>query len=262
MKHRAFVLLQCGETVVAVDSDRVESAHTARAATEVPGAPDFVRGYVNLRGEVMPAVDLRRLLGLGSTLDETGAMISMIDQRKRDHIAWMAALEHAVRTQTEFRLALDPRRCKFGEWYHAYEATNPFLRAYLRKFEAPHGRVHALGREVVALMAEGRYRAARDHLSAARLGVLEEMCDLFHRFAGEYADAHREVMVVLSDSVALCADAALSLESLALDVDGSTGTMVPDRILVTTARREKSGEIVFVLDTEAVVRSLRVPGRR
>jgi purine-binding chemotaxis protein CheW len=35
--------------------------------TRVPGAPDHVRGVLNLRGRVIPVADLRRKFGLGET---------------------------------------------------------------------------------------------------------------------------------------------------------------------------------------------------
>lgn len=35
--------------------------------TRVPQAPPFVRGVINLRGKVIPVVDLRQKLGLGAT---------------------------------------------------------------------------------------------------------------------------------------------------------------------------------------------------
>ncbi|OYX34928.1 MAG: chemotaxis protein CheW [Caulobacterales bacterium 32-69-10] len=36
-------------------------------ATPIPQTPDFVRGVINLRGAVIPVVDLRNRLGLGRT---------------------------------------------------------------------------------------------------------------------------------------------------------------------------------------------------
>lgn len=36
-------------------------------ATPIPQAPDYIRGVINLRGAVIPVVDLRSRLGLGRT---------------------------------------------------------------------------------------------------------------------------------------------------------------------------------------------------
>ena len=33
--------------------------------TQVPRAPEFIKGVINLRGRIIPVVDLKRKLGLG-----------------------------------------------------------------------------------------------------------------------------------------------------------------------------------------------------
>jgi purine-binding chemotaxis protein CheW len=53
----------------AADLDRVERVVAAVEATPLPGAPDIVRGVINLRGAVVPVLDLRRRLGLAAVAD-------------------------------------------------------------------------------------------------------------------------------------------------------------------------------------------------
>lgn len=45
---------------------RVQGIHGWDRATHIPNAPDYVLGVINLRGEIVPVVDLRRRLGLPS----------------------------------------------------------------------------------------------------------------------------------------------------------------------------------------------------
>lgn len=47
-----------------VDVARVHEINQAPQITRVPGAPPFVEGVINLRGRVIPVVDLRRRFGL------------------------------------------------------------------------------------------------------------------------------------------------------------------------------------------------------
>jgi len=51
----------------AIETRYVQEIVRLRDCTPVPGAPAFVRGVANLRGEVLCLVDLRRLVGLPST---------------------------------------------------------------------------------------------------------------------------------------------------------------------------------------------------
>jgi purine-binding chemotaxis protein CheW len=48
----------------ALESRHVREVHPLRSLTPVPCTPAFVRGIVNVRGRVVPVLDLKRLFGL------------------------------------------------------------------------------------------------------------------------------------------------------------------------------------------------------
>ncbi len=54
-----------GKEEFAVDLMRVEEILPLQRVTPVPGAPPFVEGVVNLRGRVIPVVDVRKRLRSG-----------------------------------------------------------------------------------------------------------------------------------------------------------------------------------------------------
>lgn len=51
----------------AVDIAKVREVLEFNCMTKVPRTPDFMRGVINLRGKVVPVVDIRLKLGLGVT---------------------------------------------------------------------------------------------------------------------------------------------------------------------------------------------------
>ena len=53
------------------------------AATPLPHTPDYVRGVINLRGAVMPVIDLRHRLGLGVTEPSSRHVIVVVQQDSR-----------------------------------------------------------------------------------------------------------------------------------------------------------------------------------
>lgn len=61
------VTFHLGDLWIGIDILEVQEIIRLRGLTVVPHAPDFVRGVINLRGEVITIVDLRRVLGLGNT---------------------------------------------------------------------------------------------------------------------------------------------------------------------------------------------------
>jgi purine-binding chemotaxis protein CheW len=68
------------QELFAVDIGRVREVLEFNSLTKVPGTPSFMRGVINLRGSVVPVVDIRVKLGLGLTEKtvETCVVISEI----------------------------------------------------------------------------------------------------------------------------------------------------------------------------------------
>jgi purine-binding chemotaxis protein CheW len=62
--EQQLVVFQLGAELYGVEIARVHEIIRLQAVTRVPHAPAFVEGVINLRGKVIPVVDLRRRFGL------------------------------------------------------------------------------------------------------------------------------------------------------------------------------------------------------
>ena len=62
------VVFNLGEELFGVNIARVEEIIRWQKVTKIPNAPNFVEGIINLRGRVIPVVDLRRCFGLESAI--------------------------------------------------------------------------------------------------------------------------------------------------------------------------------------------------
>ncbi|MBN1244079.1 chemotaxis protein CheW [Candidatus Bathyarchaeota archaeon] len=65
-----------------VNVNQVREVKNFEGATPVPYAPHYVKGVTNLRGEVVPVIDLRKRIGLSDKKEKDGAGIMMIVQDK------------------------------------------------------------------------------------------------------------------------------------------------------------------------------------
>jgi purine-binding chemotaxis protein CheW len=68
---------QIGKYVCAIDVTKVQEVLNQQVMTPVPLAPSYVRGLINLRGQIVTAIDLGRAIGLRST-DESGLAMNII----------------------------------------------------------------------------------------------------------------------------------------------------------------------------------------
>jgi purine-binding chemotaxis protein CheW len=71
------VVFELNSEYFGVEIAKVESIIKMQPITQIPHVPDFVEGVTNLRGRVLPVIDLRKRLGLvqGETTKNTRIMV-------------------------------------------------------------------------------------------------------------------------------------------------------------------------------------------
>lgn len=62
-----------GEALCGMDILKVQEINKLMEMTEVPQAPEYVMGILNLRGQIVTIIDLGKKLGLSSTQKSSGA---------------------------------------------------------------------------------------------------------------------------------------------------------------------------------------------
>jgi purine-binding chemotaxis protein CheW len=77
------LVFSLGDAWYAVPSWQVREVRTLGQLTPLPGAPTFIAGLVNVRGRVVPALDLAPLFGLPAT-DETPQAIMLLSGSRGD----------------------------------------------------------------------------------------------------------------------------------------------------------------------------------
>jgi purine-binding chemotaxis protein CheW len=70
-EHQQFCTFSVDRYTFGVEVHKVQEVLRFQQMTRVPLAPSFVRGLINLRGQIVTAIDLRRRLGLPDAPSET-----------------------------------------------------------------------------------------------------------------------------------------------------------------------------------------------
>ena len=71
------------------------------SATKVPRTPDFMRGVINLRGSVVPVIDLRLKLGLSRTEATIDTCVVILEVEAQGETLVMGALADSVQEVIE-----------------------------------------------------------------------------------------------------------------------------------------------------------------
>lgn len=81
--QRQLVVFRLAGEVYAVDIHQVREIIRLPQITRVPRTPEFVEGVINLRGNVIPVLDLRRRFGLGEGEDSADRRIIVVEMQER-----------------------------------------------------------------------------------------------------------------------------------------------------------------------------------
>lgn len=73
------VSFKLGKEEFGVDILKVQEINRMLEITELPNAPEFVEGIVNLRGRIIPVVDLKKRLHLPSKIHDNSTRIIVIE---------------------------------------------------------------------------------------------------------------------------------------------------------------------------------------
>jgi purine-binding chemotaxis protein CheW len=80
----------------AVDISKVREVLDFTKVTKVPRTPDFMRGVINLRGNVVPVVDMRLKFGLPETKKTVNTCIIIVEVLLDDETTVLGALADSV----------------------------------------------------------------------------------------------------------------------------------------------------------------------
>lgn len=73
-----FIIFTLNNMQYAIEVEHVQSIEKMLPITRVPGTNDYVKGVINLRGVVVPVIDLQKKLGLGEYENRSSTRLLMV----------------------------------------------------------------------------------------------------------------------------------------------------------------------------------------
>lgn len=104
-----FLTFTLGEAFFALNISSVREILDLQDITRIPGAPDFMRGVVNVRGAAVPVMDMRRKFGLGQVEKTLNTRVIIVEITRNDSTAVVGAMADSVKEVLELEQdAIDP----------------------------------------------------------------------------------------------------------------------------------------------------------
>lgn len=113
-KQRELLTFKLGDEEYGIDILRVQEIRRYEAVTRIANTPAFIKGVINMRGTIVPIVDLRIKFGLQDVRYDEFTVVVILNVAQRvvgivvDAVSDVIAVEHdAVRPAPEFGGHLD-----------------------------------------------------------------------------------------------------------------------------------------------------------
>jgi purine-binding chemotaxis protein CheW len=96
-----YLTFKLSEEVFALDVSKVREILEFTSITKVPRTPDFMRGVINLRGSVVPVIDMRLKFGMPATEQTINTCIIVAEVRMDEEVIVLGALADSVQEVIE-----------------------------------------------------------------------------------------------------------------------------------------------------------------
>ncbi len=96
METTQYLTFKLDDEVFALDIGKVREVLDFTSITKVPRTPEFMRGVINLRGSVVPVVDLRLKFGMSKTEKTVNTCIIIVEVTVDEETTVLGALADSV----------------------------------------------------------------------------------------------------------------------------------------------------------------------
>jgi len=250
-----FLVIQIGDTHYAVKLEPIREIVIIPKITPVPESPDFVRGVIKLRNNIITLIDTRKRLGFKSLEELDKDMVDMLKEREQEHLNWVQTLAASIEKDTEFTLTTDPHSCAFGKWYDNYKTDNIGLSVYLKQFDIPHKKFHSLAIRALNERRNNGLEAARKLIDETRETDLKLMLNLFDGVKDAVRESHRELAIVVETSEGMIAISSDNVSNIfTFEEDNLQQTDMKNKNKFITGSVNHNGDVFLLLDLETLVK--------
>ena len=152
------------------------------------------------QGKPVPIYDLASLMGCEAEYTKNLHLLQILEDREKDHVDWLDALESAIKTNSEFKKARDPSQCEFGKWYANFKADDELLADILADFDEPHQRIHGLADILLELRDNDQKEKALADLEFERTRTLGKLKSLFAAARERLENITRPILLYIDTS--------------------------------------------------------------
>ena len=163
-----WVIFEIRRQLYAISTRLVTGIMTIPPVIRVANAPELFLGAINVRGEVFPVLDTRKLLGCPSADKEAEELVNLLEEKKEELGRWIGLLRRSVEGERRFPLPLEATGSDFGKWFYSFLRKGSDIADELKKAEPSLVEMHSYAKKTDAL------RGSDNSYGEGAMGLLEQ----------------------------------------------------------------------------------------
>lgn len=117
MAEKQYVVFRLEGQIYGADISVVREVNYVTPVTRLPNTPDFVMGVMDLRGEVLPVIDMRRRLGMPTRDSDNETRVMILDLGGHPSAITVDGVDQVVTLNDEQIVPPDQRLALPGQDY-------------------------------------------------------------------------------------------------------------------------------------------------
>lgn len=262
------VVLKIYGELYAISSKCVTSIMRLPDYNKIPGAPKGILGIIPFRGTTIPILDLRTAFEMPTLQEEYKEFVTMLEDRKQDHIRWVNALEESIKSGNKFALTTDPHKCAFGLWYDHFESESSAINFHLKKLEEPHTKLHLAALEIEKCSQEHskceREKCLKDIFFEVKETYMPTIISILDEAKKVFESAFAEMVIILEEGerrIGLVVDEVLSVGELEVVPVNPEFYAMSHSVFLSGVRQAEGMEqlILYLDDSNFITFSEQIP---
>lgn len=252
-KNLPWIIFDLRHQLYAISTDKVTGISQIPAITSVAGAPAMFLGVCNIRGQVVPVLNLKALLKINDGAEETEKILTALSYKSGGVEDYLNELRRCVKNKEKF--AVDPNY--FGDnidcrHFHATSETAALI-----------NKIHELQKELEGCGASANN--GKDVVAKAE-ACGKKLVNAVNSAIDYISDTSKKMMICLSDDassmepcMAFTVDTVKAVDQLELvsERDSGNSLFMCSQIYGVAHNDKLKGEIL-VIDNNEVVKTVNV----
>lgn len=260
------VIVKLGTRLFSVKADQVVSMEVLSELSEIPQAPSYIRGVAELRGQLIPVVDLRQVLGLGNYQEDLEKLSDIFSKGEKDFFKIITSFKANIGSSEMINLKSIQEDFTFSVWLKNYESDNIFISEICNSLKRRNLKILEKLKEVNLYLENNKRQEANEAFSDIENDELPKLKEIFKNTHEVIRDKSNELFIVIQQDESKFAVTVDHIEAVDLieqagDTEDTVFSFLNPKLkelIECIGRNKRFDDLIICLNIEMLYKHLNI----